>query len=1307
MPDERVDQLLGFDRGWNGERRRSRDSLGPSLVGTPVSDPRAAEFSQRLESRIPDLRSQPHDYNGVLPDEYGLDDGQYLSMGAGYGYPEQRTVPQSATGASQDSFTSALPSARHLLPSTLSVDVRANYHYGDSSFHPSSQTAGRSPWSSPSHQRSASETPSPLYNDQFGMEASTWGPLPSGSQGGPRAPTHLTSDPRDTTGLGYSSNNAPNRGVRRPETWSGVVTTGSPLGIQTSVPSQDLLSRGGSAPWTSTLVDDLQHRSPSSQLEYQMMVREALFLQHQQRRLDPRNPINQGGSIQHHPHFQPPGGARTPFQQPQASPRGYFPGRVPSRQPSYGDELRRVSSFPDAELASGRHSGPNTPNSARTYGGRRTPPAQDLRIRASRTASGSYDRTSSVSAQGPAWDDPSHGDGLYMHPVGPIFSRPNSALQSPQAPQGNSRHFQQQVSQGRDLELDARMAAAVVAGRWPSDGTLSYQNAPSSGRPSPTPLSFHARSRSGQWEDSPGASPLDVTPPEVSPRIMPKGPGFGIGGPSRKSPDLPTTQRFDLSSVTDAEEFFPSPRSPGECSVVEVGQSNRSSPGRGTYTAQSSSDRTVDAAARMLEALSLRSLGVTGGAYDAVNARTASLVPWKFAGDGAELESPAETAPQGSSLMSTESTAVPSPSMDTLPLTPPSEAATEAGTRAATPSGKQTGSAKTTSTAVAQLTQGLIRKFLRYVQYTTSDLRSCALVNKSFSSAAIPLLWRRVSFGSERITRRVLDALERRVQAQQVPPCVFTKQLEIIGGMSDQVLASINLIMRMAGGGPRVVGQGMSGLKELTLWCPPLIDAYVLLRMFDGAAPMAMEALKLRGPGCGEKMCAVVAMWCRKVKKLEIEEGEVTDNSMGTIFQQLAQLRSLTLRRCPRIGNGVLNALSIYTKDLEEFTIDLSPPTVSGQGPYPPLVPGSISDEGFIQLVRNCRKIRVFRIVDCDIGDQGLEILASSCRDLEVVELVATDRTDHVYGQSMGLHAAAGGMTYPLPGMQMDMQRGSDVGFIQFVPMRSLADRSLNHLFRTCQLLRRFRLSSRYLPHGVPHHSLARLTQNCPRLEALDLSGSRVPQKVLQTTFASAVAWGSGVNQLANVAGISSLPANVLMQSGTTMGLGASAGTLTGGLKYILLHDCPEVDDQVLLEIGRSCPNLIAVSLGRTVQQPLSSPHHPRFTDRGIEALILGCGPRLRALDLSRTNVSSLEIISKLCISLDVLNVEGCRSLDVQEVMRMATRQKGRCDVIGLERGKADVLVGEFRDKNTEFVEGLYWDGWKIVSKGGSKVWEQ
>ncbi|KXS13584.1 hypothetical protein M427DRAFT_364481 [Gonapodya prolifera JEL478] len=975
MPDERTDRGFGFDRAPDADRRRSRD-LGLGLGGTPLPDRRAMDFSQIFDTKIPDFQSFQSEYPVGIGTDNGMGDF-HPHGGDAFTISEQRTVAQHLLASGHDTNTDSLTGGR--MPLSLASEGGPS-HASDHNSRRMSQTAQRSPWHSPTHQRSVSDAAVMLNSEHRGQDL--WSPIKNQALTS-RPPSSFLSDSRD--GQDLSAPNSSSRGPRRPETWAGGVNTIAPIGSAVSVHAPVLLSRGGSGPWTPTAADEIQSRTQTYGLESQLMQRDAIA-QQQSRRYD----FRMAGPIQHHSMY--PAG-RTPSQQGQISPRGFPPGRVPSRQPSYGDELRRAASFPDAELAAGRLSLPSTPIAGRPYGytGRRTPPAQDLRMRVSRTASGSYERSSLPHAG--AWEDQSYSDGLFMNPVGP---RQPSLTNQPF--QGPFRSSQVDVSQQRDLEFDARMAAAVATGRWPADDRQFVQT---SGRPSPSPQNYQPHPRPSHWEDTPASSPLETSPPDISPLSYPKG-GTNVTG-SRRSPDLPT-QRFDFRAVTDAEEFFPSPKSPGDWSVDALTRSNRSSPGPGAFNTQMNSDRTVDAAARMLEALSLKSRVGSGGTIDALEHKGTSLSAWKAAVNASEPDALGEILQRDSSSTSKETTAVASPSMETLPLTPPSESTTEASTRAATPQNKQPTVLLKRSSVVSQMSAMLIRKCLRHLNNIVADLRSCALVNKSFSSAAIPLLWERVVFENERVTRRVLDALERRVQSQQVPPCVFTKQLEVTRGMSDQTLSNLNLLMRMAGGGPRVAGQGTSGLKYLSLSCPALIDAYVLLRMFDGAAPMAMERLQLRGPGCGEK------------------------NSMGTVFQQLSQLRSLTLRHCPRIGNGVLNALSIYTKDLEELTIDLSPSPSISSTTFQQIVPGLVSDEGFIQLVRNCRKLRSFCIVDCDIGDQGLEILASSCRDLEVVELVATERSDVTFSSALGLQTAPGGMTYPMSGLSMDVMRPHDVG---------------------------------------------------------------------------------------------------------------------------------------------------------------------------------------------------------------------------------------------------------------------------------------
>lgn len=400
---------------------------------------------------------------------------------------------------------------------------------------------------------------------------------------------------------------------------------------------------------------------------------------------------------------------------------------------------------------------------------------------------------------------------------------------------------------------------------------------------------------------------------------------------------------------------------------------------------------------------------------------------------------------------------------------------------------------------------------------------------------------------------------------------------------------------------------------------------------------------------------------------------------------QNPNLRSLELRRCLRLSDFTLQAVSVHARKLETLVLDMAAPANGVQTQSRLGMPAAVTDRGLIELARTCRNLRRVELTDCDVSDIGLDSLVIAGRDLEVLEISTTDTAMKALAAIAGANPGA-----------------VDIATLaNSLPLRSLGDRSLQNLFRSCQALRRFKLSSRHLSLNVPGASLARLFQNCGRLASLDLSRSRVSDRALVAALSMSVAWDSGL--LTELAG--------LYDSSD-----ASGRLLLPLLRHLLLQDCAEIGDGSLAEISRAFPNLSVLSLAR---DPTPVPAgHPTIGDDATASLIDSLGGKLRLLDLSFSEVGpkTLARIAERCKKLEVLNLVGCRNVStVDGLIESIVERCPRLRILGFDRETEQLLsiVGKHRSVGTRGQKAalriarnrLVWEGWQLVEEvSGYKV---
>lgn len=399
------------------------------------------------------------------------------------------------------------------------------------------------------------------------------------------------------------------------------------------------------------------------------------------------------------------------------------------------------------------------------------------------------------------------------------------------------------------------------------------------------------------------------------------------------------------------------------------------------------------------------------------------------------------------------------------------------------------------------------------------------------------------------------------------------------------------------------------------------------------------------------------------------------------LLQNPHVIKSLQLRRCVRLTDISLQAIAMNARKIETLVLDLSlPPNVpqSRVG-----IPSSITDRGFAELARTCRNLRRVELVDCDISDTGMDALVITGRDLEILEISTTDNA------MKGLAAFASSN----PG-SLDI-----ASLAATLPIRQLSDRSFQNAFRSLQLLRRFRLSSRHLGYGIPGTSLAWLLQTCPRLQALDLSRTRVADSALVNAFSTSVGWGSG-----------------LLAGPMEREHDPNSPLSFPSLSVILLQECSEVGAASILEIAKTCPSLAVVSLAR---DPAPAPHGaPTIDDEAVQALVMSRGRNLRVLDLACTDVGPMTLmaVAENCPRLEVLNLVGCRGITVAGglVENIIMRCK-KLRIIGFDRETEALLsivakhraVGTRGDKAALRIarNRLIWEGWNFIEEtSGYKV---
>ncbi|KAI9018934.1 hypothetical protein DFJ74DRAFT_199499 [Hyaloraphidium curvatum] len=546
----------------------------------------------------------------------------------------------------------------------------------------------------------------------------------------------------------------------------------------------------------------------------------------------------------------------------------------------------------------------------------------------------------------------------------------------------------------------------------------------------------------------------------------------------------------------------------------------------------------------------------------------------------------------------------------------------------------------------------------------TRDLHSFARVSRKLHFAAVPVLWSRLVLRTDPHVRSCIASVARRVQWQGpgASLAVWTRSIEVWAPVASEVAAALRVIIMEATRAPN------GGIQELALTCAPGMDEIILFRMFESSSPAMLETLRLRGAGVTERLANTVVMWCRNVRTVEFSSANLV--SVIAYMLENLKLSNLQLHRCLRVTDLTLQAVAAHCKKIEALSLDMSAPTNLAHSRLG--APNSITDRGLVELARTCRRLRSARLVDCDVSDVGLDALVIAGRDLEVVEISTTDAALKTLAA-----LATSGSSYDIPMLASTL------------PLRNLGDRALQNLFRTCHLLRRFKLSSRHLAYGVPNDSLIRLLHNCPYLEALDISRTRVTDQAIIAAFTAA-------------------PSSDLVPLSIATQDNASSHPTFPGLRYLLLHECSELGAGILPGIAAACPRLSVLSLAR--DSAPAAPHAPNFTDSAIESLVASRGSALRVLDLafSAAGPGSMKAIAARCGALEVLNLFGCTNVAVAD-LHPVIESCPQLRILGYDMHTEQVLAliaarraDQNNGKHAQLRlarNKLIWDQWNLVDE--------
>ncbi|RHZ44783.1 hypothetical protein Glove_709g46 [Diversispora epigaea] len=349
---------------------------------------------------------------------------------------------------------------------------------------------------------------------------------------------------------------------------------------------------------------------------------------------------------------------------------------------------------------------------------------------------------------------------------------------------------------------------------------------------------------------------------------------------------------------------------------------------------------------------------------------------------------------------------------------------------------KQTSSSQPTLNSLAKaatIPSELIFQIFKYVTSTT-DLKSCILVCKSWCRCGVEQLWHKPVFTSNQSLFKLLFTLSRSSQTFPYSFLIRRLNFSFLGeNITDQILSRLSSCERLErltlGGCRRITDTGLLRLLEKADGLIAL-DVSDIENLTDAVLDLVGERCRrLQGLNVNsckkvtDKGIMAVASRCRSLRRIKLSSCEnITDESVVVLAKNCPHLLELDLTNCNQITNGAIQPVFKHCTQLRDFRLAYCT---------------NLTDDSFIKTMPSIfEQLRVLDLTSCAlVTDQAIHKIVHSAPKLRNLVL-----------------AKCGNITDE--GVYHITRLGRHLHYLHLGHCSRITDHSITHLARHCTRLR-------------------------------------------------------------------------------------------------------------------------------------------------------------------------------------------------------------------------------------------------------------
>ncbi|CAG8453113.1 8878_t:CDS:2 [Ambispora gerdemannii] len=319
----------------------------------------------------------------------------------------------------------------------------------------------------------------------------------------------------------------------------------------------------------------------------------------------------------------------------------------------------------------------------------------------------------------------------------------------------------------------------------------------------------------------------------------------------------------------------------------------------------------------------------------------------------------------------------------------------------------------------ATIPSELILHIFKFIT-STSDLKSCILVCKSWCSCGVEILWHKPVFSGNALVK-LLITISRPTQTFPYALLIRRLNFSFLGeNVSDAILSRLNGCERLErltlGGCKRLTDIGLIGLINKAEGLVAL-DVSDIMNLTDAVVELVGQRCR-RLQGLNVSLCKkitdtgviAVASRCRSLRRIKLSGCEnVTDNSIVLLAENCPHLLELDLTNCNQITNNAIQPVLERCAQLRELRLNSctnltdeaftkSMPSFFEQLRILDLTSCAlITDQTLLKIVYSAPKLRNLVLAKCgNITDEGVNHITRLGKHLHYLHLGHCSRiTDH------------------------------------------------------------------------------------------------------------------------------------------------------------------------------------------------------------------------------------------------------------------------------------------------------------------------